>query len=48
MDEPNFQVGPDQLLAIIGAKEVELQMLRQRLAQAEAKIEALTPKKAPA
>ena len=37
MNEPNFQVGPDQLLAIIGAKEVEIQMLRAKVAE-------LTPK----
>jgi hypothetical protein len=38
--EPNFTVNPDHLLAIIGAKEVELVMLRARLADTEKKLVA--------
>jgi phage terminase Nu1 subunit (DNA packaging protein) len=36
-----FQVSPRELLSIIGEKEVELAVLRARLAQAQAEIEHL-------
>ena len=42
--EPDFKVTQDQVLAILGAKEVEIQILRQQLSQAQAKIVELTPK----
>ena len=46
MSEPVVQVTDKDVLAILGAKEVEIQMLRQALAQAQAKIKELTPDKA--
>ena len=45
MTEP-FQVSPRELLSIIGEKEVELAVLRARLAQAQAEIEQLKQKDA--
>ena len=44
MTEPTINVTDKDVLAILGAKEVELQMLRLALSQAQAKIVELTPK----
>ena len=44
MTEPTIQVTQQDILAILGSKEVEIQMLRMQLAAANAKIAELTPK----
>ena len=44
MTEPTIHVTNQDVLAILGAKEVEIQMLRMQLAQAQAQIVKLTPK----
>ena len=44
MTEPTIQVTDKDVLAILGATYVELQMLRGQLAQAQAQIVKLTPK----
>ena len=45
--EPDFKVSQDQVLSILGAKEVEIQILRQKLLQAQTKIDELTKEKKP-
>ena len=42
--EPTFSVDPNQVVFMLGQKEVEIQILRARLIEAEAKIVELTPK----
>ena len=44
MTEPTIQVTDKDVLAILGSKEVEIQILRGQLAQAQAQIVKLTPK----
>lgn len=44
MTEPVTQVTDKDVLAIIGAKEVELVMLRQQVVQLQAKVKELTTK----
>ena len=55
MTEPTITVDPNQVVFMLGQKEVELQLTRARadraeakLAEANAKIAALTPKPEPA
>ena len=45
MSEPTIQVNTDQILAILGSKEVEIQLLRARVSQLEAEVKKLTPPK---
>ena len=44
MTEPTLTVDPNQVVFMLGQKEVEIQILRARLIEAEAKIVELTPK----
>ena len=44
MSEPTITVDPNQVVFMLGQKEVEIQILRARLIEAEAKIVELTPK----
>ena len=44
MNEPTINVTDKDVLAILGAKEVELQMLRQALSLAQKKLEELEAK----
>jgi hypothetical protein len=44
MTEPVIPVTQNDVLAILGAKEVEIQMLRGKVAQLEAQVVKLTPK----
>ena len=44
MNEPIIPVNVDQILAILGAKEVELQMTRNMLSQAQAELAQLKAK----
>ena len=46
MTEPTITVDPNQVVFMLGQKEVEIQILRAQLAEANAKISALTPKPA--
>ena len=48
MTEPTITVDPNQVVFMLGQKEVEIQILRAQLAEANAKIAALTPKPEPA
>ena len=41
MSEPVMQVSQDQILAMLGAKEVENQLLRMRVSQLEKKVTEL-------
>lgn len=44
MTEPVIQVTDTDVLAILGAKEVELTMLRRQLSALQAQVVKLTPK----
>ena len=44
MTEPVVNVTQQDVLAILGAKEVEIQMLRVQLSAAQAQVVKLTPK----
>ena len=53
MNEPTITVDPNQVVFMLGQKEVEIQIMRERdkakdakIAELEAKIAALTPKPA--
>ena len=48
MTEPNTEVNISQVLQILGAKEVEIQVMRAQIAQLQAKVVELTPKPPPA
>ena len=48
MSEPTITVDPNQVVFMLGQKEVEIQILRAQLAEANANIDALTPKPEPA
>ena len=47
MNEPNIQVTPADLFAMIGEQAVELRLLRSQIAVKDAKIAELTPKEPP-
>lgn len=44
MTEPIIQITDKDVLAILGSKEIELTVLRQQVAQLQAKVKELTPK----
>lgn len=44
MIEPTHEVTQAQVLQILGAKEVEIQVMRAQIAQLQAQVAKLTPK----